>query len=317
MANHLREIEAEGQAVWLDNISRALIEDGELERLITEDGVSGVTSNPTIFEKAIAGTDRYKDALEEAARRGLNARETFFELGFRDIRDGADLLREVFDRTEGQDGYVSFELPPELANDADGSVEQAKVIRERIDRPNVLIKVPGTAAGVQAFEELTAAGVSVNVTLLFSVGRYEEIAEASLPALERRLETGQPINRIASVATFFVSRVDGKVDKKLEELGNTELAGKAGVANARIAYESFQRIFSGERWEKLVEAGARVQRPLWASTSTKDPSYPATLDVNELIGPDTVNTMPDATIEASRDHATAARTVDKDVAGAH
>src|SRR3954470_17559787 len=317
MANHLREIEAEGQAVWLDNISRALIEDGELERLIREDGVSGVTSNPTIFEKAIAGTDRYADALEEAARKGLNARNTFFELGFRDIRDGADLLRETFDRTEGQDGYVSFELPPELADDADGSVEQAKVIRERIDRPNVLIKVPGTEAGVQAFEELTAAGVSVNVTLLFAVKRYEEIAEAYLRGLERRLDAGEPIDRIASVASFFVSRVDGKVDKKLEELGRTELRGKAGVANARVAYESFQRIFSGERWEKLKALGSNVQRPLWASTSTKNPDYPDTLYVDELIGPDTVNTMPDATIEAARDHANVARTVDKDVSAAH
>jgi len=315
--NHLREIEAEGQAVWLDNISRALIEDGELERLITEDGVSGVTSNPTIFEKAIAGTDRYADALEEAARKGLNARDTFFELGFRDIRDGADLLREVFDRTEGQDGYVSFELPPELADDAQGSVEQAKVIRARIDRPNVLIKVPGTEAGVQAFEQLTADGVSVNVTLLFSVERYEEIAEAYLRGLEKRLDAGEPIDRLASVASFFVSRVDGKVDKRLDELGRTDLQGKAGIANARVAYESFKKLFSGERWERLAQAGANVQRPLWASTSTKNPDYPDTMYVDELIGPDTVNTMPDATVEAARDHATAARTVDKDVEAAY
>jgi len=317
MANHLREIQAQGQAVWLDNISRALLEDGELERLINEDGISGVTSNPTIFEKAIAGTDRYADALEEAARKGLNARDTFFELGFRDIRDGADLLRPIFDETKGQDGYVSFELPPELADDAQGSVEQAKVIRERIDRPNVLIKVPGTEAGVQAFEDLTAAGVSVNVTLLFSVGRYEEIAEAYLRGLERRAEAGEPIDRIASVASFFVSRVDGKVDKKLEELGKTELAGKAGIANARVAYGSFQRIFSGDRWDALKAKGANVQRPLWASTSTKNPDYPDTMYVDELIGPDTVNTMPDATVEAARDHATAARTIDRDVEGAH
>src|SRR3954447_24291138 len=313
MANHLREIEAEGQAVWLDNISRALLEDGELERLINEDGISGVTSNPTIFEKAIAGTDRYAEGLQEAANRGLDARDTFFELGFRDIRDGADLLRETFDATEGQDGYVSFELPPELADDAQGSIEQAKVIRERIDRPNILIKVPGTEAGVQAFEELTAAGVSVNVTLLFSVKRYEEIAEGYLRGLERRLEAGEPIDRLASLASFFVSRVDGKVDKKLEELGRSELEGKAGIANARVAYDSFKKIFSGERWERLAQAGANVQRPLWASTSTKNPDYADTMYVDELIGPDTVNTMPDQTIEAARDHGTAARTVDKDV----
>src|SRR3954452_8259345 len=223
MTNHLREISEQGQAVWLDNISRALIEDGELERLVKEDGVSGVTSNPTIFEKAIAGSDRYDEALEECARKGMEARETFFELGFRDIRDGCDILRQVFDETDGQDGYVSFELPPELADDADGSVEQAKLIRARIDRPNVLIKVPGTAAGVQAFEQLTADGVSVNVTLLFSVGRYEEIAEAYLRGLEKRLDAGEPIDRLASVASFFVSRVDGKVDKRLDELGRTDL----------------------------------------------------------------------------------------------
>src|SRR4051794_7360766 len=317
MANHLREIQAEGQAVWLDNISRALLEDGELERLINEDGISGVTSNPTIFEKAIAGTDRYADGLQEAASRGLDARETFFELGFRDIRDGADLLRETFDSTEGQDGYVSFELPPELADDAAGSVEQAKLIRARIDRPNILIKVPGTEAGVQAFEELTADGVSVNVTLLFSVERYEEIAEAYLRGLEKRLDAGEPIDRLASVASFFVSRVDGKVDKRLDELGRTDLQGKAGIANARVAYESFKKLFSGERWERLAQAGANVQRPLWASTSTKNPDYPDTMYVDELIGPDTVNTMPDATVEAARDHATAARTVDKDVEAAY
>src|SRR3954465_4080224 len=188
--NHLREINEQGQAVWLDNISRALIEDGELERLIREDGITGVTSNPTIFEKAIAGSDRYDEALQEGAERGLDARGAFFELGLRDIRDACDLLRPVFDRTEGQDGYVSFELPPELADDADGSVEQAKVLRERIDRPNCLIKVPGTEAGVQAFEELTAAGVSVNVTLLFAVKRYEEIAEAYLGGLGGGLSPG-------------------------------------------------------------------------------------------------------------------------------
>jgi transaldolase len=315
--NHLREITELGQAVWLDNISRALIEDGELERLVREDGLTGVTSNPTIFEKAITGSDRYDEGLEEAARRGMDPRDVFFELGFRDIREGCDILRDVFDRTEGLDGYVSFELPPDVADDADGSVEQAKVIRARIDRPNVLIKVPATEAGVDAFGQLTADGVSVNVTLLFDVGRYEDIAEAYVSGLERRHEAGEPIDRIASVASFFVSRVDGKIDAKLDELGREDLKGKAAIANARIAYESFQRIFSGERWEKLAAAGANVQRPLWASTSTKNPDYPDTLYVDELIGPNTVNTMPDATIEAARDHAHAARTVDKDVEGAH
>jgi transaldolase len=315
--NHLRDIEAEGQAVWLDNISRALIEDGDLERLVKEDGVSGVTSNPTIFEKAIGGSDRYDETLRELAEKGLNPREIFFELGFRDIRDGCDILRPVFDETEGKDGYVSFELPPEISDDVDGSVEQAKAIKAKIDRPNVLIKVPGTEAGIKAFEELTAAGVNVNVTLLFDVGRYEDIAEAYVSGLEQRVAAGESVERASSVASFFVSRVDGKVDKELEERDRKDLQGKAAIANARVAYEAFQRIFSGERWEKLAEKGAAVQRPLWASTSTKNPDYPDTLYVDELIGPDTVNTMPDATVEASRDHANAARTVDKDVEGAH
>lgn len=316
-SNHLREIEAEGQAVWLDNISRALIDDGDLERLISEDGVSGVTSNPSIFEKAFGDSDRYDETIHELAESGKNARDIFFELGFKDIRDGCDLLRDTFEQTKGKDGYVSFELPPELSDDADGSVEQAKVIKERIDRPNVLIKVPGTEAGVKAFEELTAAGVNVNVTLLFSVDRYEEVAEAYVRGLERRLEAGEPIDRASSVASFFVSRVDGKIDPQLDELGREDLKGKAAVANARIAYESFQRIFSGERWEKLAEAGAAVQRPLWASTSVKSDDYPDTMYVDELIGPDTVNTMPNSTVDAARDHGTAARTVDKDVDGAH
>jgi transaldolase len=316
-SNHLREIQAEGQAVWLDNISRALIDDGELERLVREDGISGVTSNPSIFDKAFGDSDRYDEAIRKLAEDGNDARDIFFELGFRDIRDGCDILRETFDATEGKDGYVSFELPPELANDVAGSVEQAKLIRERIDRPNVLIKVPGTEAGVEAFEELTAAGVNVNVTLLFDVRRYEKVAEAYVRGVERRVEAGEPVDRASSVASFFVSRVDGKVDAKLDELGREDLKGKAAVANARVAYESFQRIFSGERWERLAAAGAAVQRPLWASTSVKNPEYSDTLYVDELIGPDTVNTMPDATVEAARDHATAARTVDKDVEGAH
>src|SRR3954471_8318588 len=317
MANPLREIAAQGQSIWLDNISRQLLDGGTLKQMIDEDAVTGVTSNPTIFEKAIGHSERYDDGLEEAVGKGLGPRDTFFQLAFRDIRDGAELLRPVWERTGGQDGYISFELPPELADDAKGSVEAAKRFRQEIDRPNVFIKVPATAAGVEAFEELTAAGVSVNVTLLFDVGRYEEIAGAYVRGLERRADAGEPIDAIASVASFFVSRVDGKVDAELERLGRTDLQGKAAIANARIADESFLRIFSGERWERLKAKGANVQRPLWASTSTKNPSYPDTLYVDELIGPDTVNTMPDATIDAARDHATPARTVDKDVAGAH
>src|ERR687893_1081348 len=313
MTNRLREIEALGQAVWIDNLNRQLLDDGTLAELIERDGISGVTSNPTIVEKGMGSSDRYDDAFREGAEETDEPQEIFERLALGDVRDAADLLRPVFDRTRGQDGYVSFELPASLANDAEGSIEQALRLRELIDRDNVLIKVPGTEAGVRAFEELTARGVNVNVTLLFAVERYREIAEAFIGGLERRLDAGEPIDRSASVASFFVSRVDTKVDAALEELGREDLRGKAAVANARIAYAAFQEIFSGERWEPLAAAGANVQRPLWASTSTKNPDYPDTLYVDELIGPDTVNTMPDATIEAARDHATAERTVDRDV----
>jgi transaldolase len=317
MSNNLREIEALGQSIWIDNISRQLLEDGIMARLVEEDGISGVTSNPTIFEKAMGHSDRYDDAFREVIDETQDPQEIFERLAYRDIQDAADLLRPVFDRTDGADGYVSFEVPASVAFDARKTIEAAQRYKAEIDRPNVLIKVPGTGEGVEAFEELTALGINVNVTLLFAVERYEEIAEAFLKGLERRAEAGESIDKSASVASFFVSRVDSKVDKALEGTGHEDLKGKAAVANARIAYESFQRIFSGPRWEPLAAKGARVQRPLWASTSTKNPDYPDTLYVDELIGPDTVNTMPDQTIEASRDHATAKRTVDQDVEQAH
>jgi transaldolase len=316
MSNRLRQIEELGQAIWIDNLNRDLLDGGTLRRLIEEDGISGVTSNPTIFEKGMGHSDRYDDAFREVASETDDPQEIFERLALRDVRDAADLLRPIFDATEGQDGYVSFELPAALADDAEGSIEQALRLHELIDRANVLIKVPGTEAGVRAFEELTARGVNVNVTLLFAVERYREIAEAYLRGLERRAEAGEPVDRAASVASFFVSRVDTKVDAELERLGREELRGRAAVANAKIAYAAFREIFSGERWERLAAAGANVQRPLWASTSTKNPDYPDTLYVDELIGPDTVNTMPDATIEAARDHARPERAVDRDVDGA-
>jgi transaldolase len=313
MSNRLREIEAQGQSIWIDNLNRDLLDEGTMVRLVEEDGISGVTSNPTIFEKGMGGSDRYDDAFREALRETEEPQELFERLALNDVRDAADLLRPTFERTEGKDGYVSFELPAALANDAEGSIEQAVRLHGLIDRDNVLIKVPGTEAGVRAFEELTARGINVNVTLLFAVERYREIAEAFIHGLERRLDARDSIDRSASVASFFVSRVDIKVDAALEELGREELRGRAAVANAKLAYEAFRELFSGERWERLAAAGANVQRPLWASTSTKNPDYPDTLYVDELIGPDTVNTMPDATIEAARDHATTERTVDRDV----
>jgi len=316
MMNRLREIQALGQAVWIDNLNRELLDEGVLGRLVEEDGISGVTSNPTIFEKGMGHSDRYDDAFREAAADTGDPQEIFERLAYRDVRDAADLLRPVFESTEGQDGYVSFELPAALAFDAEGSIEAAEHHRGAIDRPNVLIKVPGTEPGVRAFEELTARGVNVNVTLLFAVERHRDIAEAYLRGLERRLDSGAPIDRSASVASFFVSRVDTKVDAALEGSGREELRGRAAVANAKLAYAAFREIFAGERWDRLRAAGAGVQRPLWGSTSTKNPDYPDTLYVDELIGPDTVNTMPDATIEAARDHATPARTVDRDVEAA-
>jgi transaldolase len=313
MTNRLREIEAFGQALWIDNLNRELLDGGGLRRLIEEDGISGVTSNPTIFEKGMGHSDRYDDAFREVAAKTDEPQEIFERLALRDVRDAADLLRPVFEETEGQDGYVSFELPASMAFDAAGSIQAAVRLHGLIDRPNVFIKVPGTSEGVEAFEELTARGINVNVTLLFAVQRYREIAEAYLHGLERRVDAGDRVDRSASVASFFVSRVDTKVDAALEELGREDLRGRAAVANAKLAYADFQQIFSGDRWERLRSAGANVQRPLWASTSTKNPDYPDTLYVDELIGPDTVNTMPDATIEAARDHATPARTVDRDV----
>jgi transaldolase len=316
MSNKLREIEALGQSIWIDNLNRQLLDDGTLRSLIEDDGISGVTSNPTIFEKGIGQSDRYDDAFREVAADIDDHREVFERLAYRDVWEACELLRPVFEETEGGDGYVSFELPASLAFDAEGSIEAAVRHRDALDRPNVLIKVPGTEPGVRAFEELTARGVNVNVTLLFAVERHREIAGAYLRGLERRVEAGEPVDRSASVASFFVSRVDTKVDKLLEQKGREELRGRAAVANAKLAYAAFQEIFAGERWERLRAAGASVQRPLWGSTSTKNPDYPDTLYVDELIGPDTVNTMPDATIEAARDHATPERTVDRDVDGA-
>jgi transaldolase len=316
MGNPLLAIRALGQSIWLDNISRELLDTGKLARLIAEDGIGGVTSNPTIFEKAIGHSELYDDALRAAARDGLGAREIFFRLAYADIREGADLLRPRFDEADGQDGHISFELPPELARDAAGSVEAAQRFFAEIDRANAFIKVPATPEGVVAFRDLTAAGVSVNVTLLFAVSRYEEIANAYVDGLERRAAAGEPIDHLASVASFFVSRVDGKVDARLETLGHPELQGIAAVANAKLAYRSFQQIFAGPRWEALAAKGAHVQRPLWASTSTKNPAYPDTLYVEELIGPRTVNTLPEATIAAFEDHGRLARRIDADVDGA-
>jgi transaldolase len=299
--NPLPRLHDAGQSVWLDFLRRSLITGGGLERLRREDGVSGVTSNPSIFGKAIVGSTDYDEAIRVIA--GKNGRppiDMFYDLALADVTMAADVFRAVFEDTGGADGFVSFELEPRLAHDTRGSIEAAGALFQRIGRPNVMIKVPGTEEGVPVVEELTGLGVNVNITLLFSVELYEKVAVAYIRGLERRLESGQPLDRMASVASFFVSRVDAVVDVLLPE--GSPLRGKVAIANAKRAYHRFRHLFSGERWERLARAGARVQRPLWASTGTKNVAYSDVLYVEELVGPDTVTTVPEATLDAFRDH---------------
>src|SRR3954469_10254578 len=298
----LAALTAAGTSVWLDQIGRQLIESGELRRLVEEDSLRGVTSNPTIFNAAIPGAPDYDAQLDAWARAGKTTREIFQEMAIKDIQDGCDVLRSVYDETDGYDGYVSFEVDPALAFDTEKTMEQAREYWRRVDRPNLMIKIPGTDEGVPAIEEMIYEGLNINVTLLFAVGAYERVAEAFIRGLERRQAQGKSV-AMQSVASFFVSRVDTEVDKRLEGAGNTELLGRAGLANARAAYLRYKGIFHGERFAALREAGASVQRPLWASTGVKNPRYPDTLYVDGLVGPETVNTMPMATLLAAADHA--------------
>jgi transaldolase/glucose-6-phosphate isomerase len=290
-----------GVSVWLDQIRWSLVEGGELQRMVDEECLRGVTSNPSIFEKAILGSTDYDEELEILARQDNTAKQIYDHLAIRDLKAAADVMGAVHRETNGQDGFVSLEVSPDLAFDTEGTLEQARDFWKRFDRPNAMIKIPGTPKGVKAIEEAIFEGINVNVTLLFSVDAYERVAEAYIHGLERRLEKGLPLD-VASVASFFVSRVDTNVDRKLEELGRTDLQGKAAVANARAAYRRFKEIFSGPRWEALHHAGAHVQRPLWASTGTKNPKYPDTMYVDSLVAPHTVNTMPMATLMAVADH---------------
>ena len=298
--NRLRTLHDAGQSIWLDFLRRGLITDGSLARLIGDDGVSGITSNPTIFARAIGGSSDYDETIGRLAAQGMSPLAVFYDLALADVRMAADLLRPVYDRTAGADGYVSFELEARLAHDVGGSIAAAHELVERIGRPNVMIKVPATTEGIQVVEELTVAGINVNITLLFSVQAYEQVALAYLTGLERRLAAGDPVDRVASVASFFVSRIDTVVDALLPD--GSPLQGRVGIANAKQAYQHFLRLFSGERWAHLAEAGAQVQRPLWASTGTKNPTYSDVLYVEELVGRDTVNTMPEATLDAFRAH---------------
>ena len=297
----LKALTEAGVSVWLDQIRRTLVEGGELARLVAEESLRGVTANPSIFEKAILGSDDYDEELEELAREKVEPQAIYERLAIRDVREAADVLLEVHRRTGGRDGFVSLEVAPELAHDTEGTLEQVRSYWKRIDRPNALIKIPGTPEGVPAIEQAIYEGINVNVTLLFAVAAYEQVAGAYIRGLERRLEEGKAVD-VRSVASFFVSRVDTAVDRRLEQAGRQELAGTAAVANARAAYRRFKEIFTGKRWKRLEEAGAAVQRPLWASTGTKNPAYSDTKYVDELIAPHTVNTMPLQTLLAVADH---------------
>jgi transaldolase len=305
--NRLGALRDAGVSIWLDTLSRDLLDSGEFARLIADYGVTGATSNPTIFAKAIAGSDRYDDQLHTGVAAGSrDPRELFLQLALEDVRQAADLLRPVYDRSDGRDGFISIEVTPDLADDTQATTEQALELWGRLARPNVMIKVPATEAGVPAIEELTARAVNVNVTLLFSVKRYEQVIDAYIGGLARRLAAGQPVDTVASVASFFVSRVDAKVDPLLPP--DSDLRGHVAIANARLAYARYLDRFgddpclAGARWHALADAGARPQRPLWASTGTKDPAYSDVLYVEQLIRPDVVNTMPEATLRAFADH---------------
>ena len=299
----LAALTAAGTSVWLDQVRRSMTRGGELERLVREECLRGETSNPTIFNQAILGSDDYDEQLEQLANEGLGTREIYQAIAILDIQEAADVLLPVYEEAEGHDGFISLEVDPDLAFDTERTMAQAREYWERVDRPNLMVKIPGTDEGFPAIEEMTYEGRNINVTLLFGVENYARCAEAYIRGLERRLEEGKPIDRIASVASFFVSRVDTEVDKRLKKLGREDLRGRAGLANARAAYRRFKQIFSGERWERLAAAGAQLQRPLWASTGVKDPAYPDTLYVDNLVAPHTVNTMPMATLLAAGDHA--------------
>ena len=310
--NRLKRLREAGVAIWLDTLSRELLATGAFERLVRTQGVSGATSNPTIFAKAITGSDRYDGQLRALADAGVrDPQALFFALGLDDIRAAAAVLRERYEESAGTDGFVSFECTPDLADDTAATIEQALDLWGRLDRPNVMIKVPATGAGVPAIEELTARGVNVNVTLLFAVERYEQVIEAYLTGLERRVAAGEPLDRLSSVASFFVSRVDTKADAELPP--DSPLRGQVAVANADRAYALFRARFAGERWRALEHAGARPQRPLWASTGTKTAAYSDVLYVERLIAPGVINTMPEATLEAFADHGTVGRTMDADL----
>jgi len=326
--NPLLELKRLGQSVWLDYIRRNLITSGELKRLIDNDGLCGITSNPSIFEKAIAGSTDYADQLEQLRSQKLSAGEIFERLAIRDIQDSADMLRPVYQATNRRDGYVSLEVSPTLARNTQGSIEEARRLWKSVGRENIMIKIPGTDEGVPAVRQLTSEGINVNITLLFAQEAYVKVADAFMAGLEDRLSRGEDISKLASVASFFVSRIDTLVDSTIQNNLKTEtdtqkkqllssLQGKVAIANAKEAYEKYEQMIASPRWKALAAKGATTQRLLWASTSTKNPAYRDVLYIEELIGPDTVNTIPPATMDGFREHGHVARTLDAGIDEAH
>jgi transaldolase len=317
--SNLHKLSALGQSVWIDFLSRDLLQTGELEQKMRDDEVVGVTSNPTIFQKAISQGERYDAQLKEILESGeTDPKEIFLQLSSHDIADACDLLRKVWDERQGLDGYVSWEVDPTLAYDRDATIAEAKRLHEWIERPNLYVKIPATEPGLGAIEEMIASGRNINVTLIFSLDRHKEVMEAYIRGVERLVEAGGDPATVHSVASFFVSRVDTETDKRLDAIDGdaAQLKGKLGVANAKLAYQNYLETFSGPRWEALAAKGATKQRCLWASTSTKNPDYRDVLYVEELIGPETVNTMPEETIEAFQDHGNVAPTLTQDVGAA-
>ncbi len=328
MTTRLQQLYSEqGQSPWLDNIHRPLITSGGLQRAIAR-GIRGITANPTIFEKAITGSAAYDAALRDLVREDASSSQIYEALVVEDIRMAADEFRPLYEQSDGIDGWVSIEVSPHLSGDTQGTIEEARRLHRAVDRPNIFVKVPATDAGIPAIRQLLAEGININITLMFSVDIYDRVIDAYLDALEQRVRQGKPVTQLASVASFFVSRVDTAVDTRLGHLIAGEhdgerrrelesLLGTAAIANARIAYDHFQTAFRSERFARLRRHGARLQRPLWASTGTKNPAYRDVVYVEELIGPDTVNTMPPNTIDAFQDHGRVARTIDADVPGAY
>lgn len=327
--NHLLEIKNYGQSIWMDNLSREIIKSGELKDLVENKGICGITSNPTIFEKAIANNAMYDRDIEAGVRAGLPTYKIYESLVFKDIRDACDILRPVYEASNGLDGYVSIEVPPTIAHDTEATIVEARRYFQEIGRENVMIKIPGTEPGLPAVEQVISEGINVNITLLFSVQSYINTAWAYIRGLEKRAAQGQDISKIASVASFFLSRIDsnidGKIDAKLAkgvddlnvEAKLKAIKGKVAIANAKIAYQEYKKIVQSDRWQALAAKGAKVQRLLWASTSTKDPNYSDVMYVDELIGPETVNTLPPATIEACADHCNVANRLETNLEEAY